>query len=86
MRPKFILLAFLSVILFTSCIIVDKPIDQSLNGLKRPLVLIAKTKFSDGFNAIVIRTGNDSLVSYSGRDSEMIQAISESLNINDTIN
>lgn len=108
MRQKFILLAFLSVILFTSCMSESErrhyerlnvemnsrdriTAEQDLNSLKRPIVLIAKSKTSlinsaNDYYSIVVRTGNDSLVSYSGRESEMINTIGESFNINDTIN
>jgi len=87
MKKNFILL--LSVILFISCKVTHRTEADDLNSLKCPVVLIAKSRCSSMYHgifySIIVKTGNDSLVSYSGKDSEMIQSIGESFNINDTI-
>jgi hypothetical protein len=110
MKTKLILLAILSLVLFSSCMseserrqraidnrevnrrLNETPnefIERDLNSLQRPVTMVAKSKIhSEGRNdyySIVVKAGNDSLVSYTGKSAEMIQAIGDTFNVNDTI-
>ena len=110
MKTKIILLAILSLVLFSSCMsesgrrqraidnreanqrlneTANQFIERDLNSLQRPVIMVAKSKIhSDGktdYYSIVVKSGNDSLVSYTGKNAEMIQAIGDTFNVNDTI-
>jgi hypothetical protein len=101
MKTKLILLAILSLVLFSSCESpserrhkhsdvtfidnVSEFVNHDFNKLKRPIIMVAKAKRADGFTSIVVKAGNDSLVNYNGKSSQLIQTIAETFNVNDTI-